>query len=262
MRRCFFFLFFLYAFSAFGQTAPNVTDAAGKKQGHWIKYDANNKKIYEGNFKNNIPVGKFTYFYDNGIPWAVTIFSNNGTIARTKHYSAGGKLLGEGKYVNEQKDSLWKFYNEDSLLLSEENYVKGLKNGSSKVYYPNGQVSEDKTWKNGKLNGPCKKYFETGQLKYTSQYVEDKLEGKTVYYFSSGKIDGEGVYKNDLKDGTWKYYTEDGKNRRTDKYINGRMIESTDKDKDVISKEQQDEEKKKFEQFDLKDPFQEGYHPE
>ena len=53
----------------------NKTDAAGKKQGHWVKLDADKKKMYEGNFIDNIPVGKFTYYYDIGIPWSVTVFS-------------------------------------------------------------------------------------------------------------------------------------------------------------------------------------------
>jgi antitoxin component YwqK of YwqJK toxin-antitoxin module len=260
MRIRLFFLFFLIALGGIAQDAPNVTDASGKKQGHWIKYDDNKKKLYDGNFVNNVPVGKFTYYYDSGVPWAVTLFSKNGTVAYTKHYSAGGKLQGSGKYVNEKKDSLWKFLNDDSVVIAEESYINGLKNGSAKVYYVTGQVAEDKTWKMGKLNGPCKKYFESGQLKYTGQYVDGKIEGKAVYYFSSGKIDGEGVYKNDLKDGVWNYYTEDGKLRRTDKYVNGRMTESTDKDYEP--KEEVEKEKMNSEQFEIKDPYQEGYHPE
>jgi antitoxin component YwqK of YwqJK toxin-antitoxin module len=256
-----FFLFLVISVGGIAQTdAPNTTDASGKKQGHWIKYDDNKKKIYEGNFVNNIPVGKFTYYYDTGTPWAVTLFSKNGTVAYTKHYTAGGKLAGFGKYVNQKKDSLWKFLNEDSILISEENYINGLKNGSAKVYYPTGQIAEDKTWKMGKLNGPCKKYFENGQLKYTGQFIDDKVEGKAVYYFASGKVDGEGVYLHDLKEGIWKYYKEDGKLRRTDKYVNGRMVESTDPDS--VPKEQIEKEKKNAEQFEIKDPYQEGYRPE
>jgi antitoxin component YwqK of YwqJK toxin-antitoxin module len=128
------------------------------------------------------------------------------------------------------------------------------------VYYVSGQVAEDKTWKMGKLNGPCKKYFENGQLKYSGQYINDKVEGKAVYYFASGKVDGEGIYKNDVKEGIWKYYLENGKVRRTDKYLNGRIIESTDKD--FEPKEEVEKEKRNSEQFEIKDPYQEGYHPE
>lgn len=256
-----FFLSFIIAFTAIAQNeAPNTKDASGKKQGHWIKYDDNHKKLYDGNFINDVPVGKFIYYYDTGTPWAITTFMKNGTVAYTSHYGAGGKITGKGKYINQKKDSLWKFYNEDSIVISEENYVNGVKNGSAKVFYPTGQVAEEKNWKMGKLNGPCKKYFDSGQLKYEAIFVNDKVEGKATYYYPSGKIDGQGVYKNDLKEGVWNYYLENGKIRRTDKYVNGRMVQSTDLD--YIPKEQSEAEKKKYEQYEIKDPYQEGYRPE
>jgi len=263
MRIHSFILFFVIVFTTMAvaqDDAPNKVDAAGKKQGHWIKYDDNHKKIYDGNFVNDVPTGKFTYYYDTGIPWAITVFMKNGTVAYTKHYNSGGKIAGEGKYINQKKDSLWKFYNEDTILISTENYINGVKNGTCKVFYTNGQIAEEKTWKNGKLNGPCKKYFSNGQLKYSGQYIDDRVEGNVTYYFASGKIDGVGVYKGDLKEGVWKYYNEDGKERRTDKYINGRMVQSTDKDYET--KEQIEVEKKNAEQYEIKDPYQEGYRPE
>jgi hypothetical protein len=42
------------------------------------------------------------------------------------------------------------------------------------------------------------------------------------------------------------------------------MTASTDttKDRDVITKEQQEEEKRKYQQFEVPDPFQEGFQPE
>jgi antitoxin component YwqK of YwqJK toxin-antitoxin module len=250
--------------AVFAQEVTNKTDASGKKQGKWIKYDENKKKMYEGTFENNIPVGLFIYYYDTGTPWSKTVFSQNGKVARTKMYDAGGNLIGEGKYVSEKKDSLWKFYGgEEFKLVSEETYSNGIKNGPSKVYYSNGQVSEDKTWKNGKLEGPCKKYFESGTIKYMGQYTADKLEGKVTYYHPNGKVDAQGVYKNDLKEGVWTYYKDDGITvKRKDTYLNGRMIESTDKGSDTISKEQMEKEKKNSQQFEIKDPYQEGYSPE
>ena len=254
----------LFSVTAFAQDAPNKTDAAGKKQGHWIKLDEDNKKIYEGNFVNNVPVGTFTYFYDTGTPWSISIFSKNGTVARAKMFDAGGKLTGEGKFINEKKDSVWKFYNQDGKLLSDEVYLNGLKNGVVKVYYTNGQVAEEKMWKNGVMEGLCKKYFESGQLKYSGGYAKNKVEGKVTYYYASGKVDAEGMYVNDLKNGPWKYYKEDGTVIRTDTYQWGKMTDSTDKNKnkDVITKEQQAEEKKKSQQFELKDPHSNDYRGE
>lgn len=254
----------LFSTVTFAQTAPNVTDAAGKKQGHWIKLDEDKKKIYEGHFENNIPVGTFTYYYDSGIPWSISVFSKNGTVARAKMFDAGGKLTGEGKFINQKKDSVWKFYNQEGKLLSDEVYLNGVKNGPARVYYSNGQISEEKIWKNDVLEGPCKKYFESGQLKYSGAYSKNKVEGKVTYYYASGKVDAEGMYVNDLKNGPWKYYKEDGTIIRTDTYQWGKMIETTDKNKnrDVITKEQQELEKKNSQQFELKDPHSNDYRGE
>ena len=250
-RTIFSVLLICFSFVAFAQDAPNKTDAAGKKQGHWIKLDENKKKVYDGNFVNDIPVGKFIYYYSTGIVRAENIFSENGKVAHVKLFHPGGKLMAEGKYVNEKKDSMWVFYDEEAVLLAKENYSNGLKNGSSKVYYRNGQLSEEKTWKMGKQEGPRTKYFEDGAVKYKGQYINDKVEGKVTFYHQNGKVDAEGVYVNDLKNGDWKYYKEDGTLIRTDKYDNGRL---TSPDVNVITKEQEDKLKQQYQDFEIKDP--------
>jgi antitoxin component YwqK of YwqJK toxin-antitoxin module len=242
----------------FAQEAPNKTDASGKKQGHWIKFDKDKKKVYDGNFTNDIPVGKFTYYYPTGELKAITIFSKNGTVARTKMYNLSGKVMGEGKYIDEKKDSIWKFYDEEGVLISDENYTSGLREGNSKIYYRNGQVAEEKNWKAGILNGPKTKYFEEGQVKYKGQYINGKVEGKVTFYHSSGKVDAEGIYKNDLKEGPWKYYTEDGKLKRTDMYKDGKL---TSPDPNVIPNEQLEKEKQKYQDYQLKNPAEENYSP-
>ncbi len=258
LKNIFFCCILFTAFGSYAQDAPNKTDAAGKKQGHWIKYDANKKKVYDGNFVDDVPVGKFTYYYPSQEVKATNVFLKNGTVAYTEYFHLTGKTMGKGKYVNEKKDSTWTYYDEEGVLLSQEMYVNGVKNGSFKVYYRNGQISEDKTWKNGVLDGPAKKYFEGGQLKYSGQYINNKIEGKVTYYYSNGKIDAVGVYKNDLKEGEWKYYSDNGTLLRTDKYVDGRL---QGEDKNIITKEQQDKEKKQYEQFDIKNPYEDGYSP-
>jgi len=248
----------LVPFVVNAQDAPNKTDAAGKKQGHWIKYDDKHKKLYDGNFVDNVPVGKFIYYYDTGTPWAVTMFSDNGKVARTKTYDAGGKITGEGKYVNEKKDSTWKFYNEEGGVLSIDLYSSGAKNGICKVFYHNGDVAEEKLWKDGVPNGIWKKYFQGGAIKYNGQTIKDKVEGKVTFYYPTGQIQAEGIYKGDLKDGDWKYYTEDGKIKRIDKFING---VDQNPDRDVIKKEKLEKDKREHEGFEIKNPYEEGYTP-
>jgi antitoxin component YwqK of YwqJK toxin-antitoxin module len=247
------FFYFSSFFSSAQSDNLNKTDATGKKQGHWIKLDDDRKKMYEGSFVEGIPVGKFTYFYDTGTPWSVTFFSNNGKISHTQMFDAAGKLTAEGKYVNEKKDSLWKFYSKSGKLISTENYINGIKNGTFKVFYENGELLEEQNWKNGVQEGVSAKYFDSGQLKYQRNYINNKVEGKATYYYPSGKVNIEGVYKNDLKEGHWKYYKENGTLERTDEYVNGLFVGK--KDPNVISKEVEEKERKLSEQFEIKDPY-------
>jgi antitoxin component YwqK of YwqJK toxin-antitoxin module len=239
------------------QEGINKKDAAGKKQGRWVKVDENKKKVYEGEFINDIPSGVFTYYYPSGEKKAVSVFSKNGTVSRTKMYSVGGKISGEGKFINEKKDSLWKFYDEEGILISEENYVNGLKDGKSKVFYRGGQVAEERTWKKGVLDGPRVNYFESGQLKYKGQYVKGKVEGKVTFYHPSGKVDAEGTYVNDLKHGTWKYFNENGSLKRTDVYSYGDL---KGPDPNIIPKEQVEKEKQKSQEYEMTDPGKENPH--
>jgi len=234
------------------QVTTNKTDEKGKKQGLWIKLDDDKKKLYEGNFVDNIPVGKFIYYYDDGKPWSVSIFSNNGTVTHSQMFDAAGKVVGEGKYINQKKDSIWKYYDHKGNLISDENYINGIRNGVSRVYYPNGQLVEEKHWKGGQLDGSCKKYFNTGQIRYEGQHINGKVEGNVKFYYPNGKVNAEGLYVNDLKDGSWKYYKQDGTPDRTDKYINGRLQGD---DPNIIPREQEEKEKKQYEQEEIVDPY-------
>ncbi|MBN1650249.1 MAG: hypothetical protein JW857_02905, partial [Bacteroidales bacterium] len=77
-----FFLLLNFCFSS-SLSAQNKVDENGLKQGKWTKYQ-NNKKVYEGWFENDIPVGTFRYYYPNGHLKIETTFSDQGRLNRTK----------------------------------------------------------------------------------------------------------------------------------------------------------------------------------
>ena len=251
---------FLFSIQVKAQDAPNIIDAAGRKQGHWIKYDATGKKkLYDGVFVNDVPNGKFIYFSEAGIPWAITVFSQNGTIGYAQRYSSGGKLVAEGKYIDQKKDSVWKFYNDEGKLLSLESYLNDLKNGSCKIYYSNGQLSEDKLYVKGLAEGGCTKYFADGKIKYKGQYVKDKAEGKTFFYYPSGNRSVEGFYKNDLKEGQWDYYNQDGSLKKNVLYVNG--LSKDKSETNIMTKEEIEAAKKKYEQIEKNGQGMDGVEP-
>src|ERR1700739_1662827 len=130
----------------FSQTnAENKTDEKGRKQGYWEKIDPTTKKIiYKGTFKDDKHQGLFIYYFKGSDSVRTKMnFIQDGKIGYAQLYYYNGKLEAKGKYVGEQKDSLWNFYDDRATLISTEMYTAGKKNGASKVFSPDGKVSEE-----------------------------------------------------------------------------------------------------------------------
>jgi antitoxin component YwqK of YwqJK toxin-antitoxin module len=113
----------------------NQQDEQGRKQGSWRKTNEEGKLVYEGQFLNDKPYGEFRYFYPTGGLRAKMIFSDTGDTAKTIHYHQNQMVQGEGMYIDQKKEGLWKFYNEAGILVSEENYKHDLRDGQMRSYY-------------------------------------------------------------------------------------------------------------------------------
>ncbi len=228
MRNIFlvFFLFFLWSFNA------QTVDATGKKQGYWKKRDEKtNKLIYEGMFKENLPVGKFKYYYTNDSIRAIMDFKNEGKIAYAKLFHMNGKRMASGKYLHKEiKDSVWVYFDEAGVLISKENYKAGKKNGTSYIYLPDGTVSEERNFLNNQEHGIFKQYFEPTKLKGQGNYVMGKLEGRVAYFYPNGVEVAAGFYKNGQKSGPWIYKNENGSIKERELYINGKLASKKDTD--------------------------------
>jgi len=233
------YLIFVLALTvpAFAQDTTNRTDAAGKKQGYWKKKSPEGQLLYTGQFRDGIPYGVFHYFYPDGVTKAVSQYSSDGKTTQTKTYFTNGRIMAEGKFVNEKREGLWKFYTEtDGLLISEENYLDGKKDGISKNYYAGKGIAELSTFKNGIHEGLWEQYFPDGKVKFRCTYAADKKEGPVTGYSSSGQVVMSGTYKNGAPEGIWTYYDEKGKVTRKETYERGyRIKQEGEFEKDSIS---------------------------
>ena len=218
-------LLILFSFFVYTSTFAQTVDGSGKKQGYWKKKDADGKLIYEGEFKDDKPVGTFKHYYPGDTAKrAVTYYKDGGKIAYAKLYhQLTGKIMAQGKYITEQKDSVWMFYDEAGVLISKDNYKLGKKHGKCLVYLPDGNLAEEKNYKDGVEDGPFKQYFDGKLVKGEGKYVNGKMDGKITYYFPSGSIAGTGVYKNGYKDGVWIYKDKDGKIKEKELYKGGKL---------------------------------------
>ena len=103
----------------------NKLDSKGLKQGVWMKFDKNNKRTSEGKFLNNVRIGKFKSFNEDGKLQAERTYGLDGKKSRMTVFYDGGKIRAKGNLIEEMKDSTWLYYNDLGTLVSEEFYVKG-----------------------------------------------------------------------------------------------------------------------------------------
>jgi antitoxin component YwqK of YwqJK toxin-antitoxin module len=220
-----FSLILLVSFTGYGQDTINKINISGKKEGFWRKKDNNGNKIYEGRFHDGIPYGEFKYYFPGGNLQAVNLVSQNGSHVHTVTYFKNGKKNAEGNYINEKRDSLWRFFSEvDAALVSEELYKEGKKEGIALDYYPGEGKSELTTWKNGIKQGPWETYFPDGKIKLKCNYRNDQKDGPIKVYFVSGKIMMSGQYLNGVPIGQWIYYKEKGGILKKELYDKGRVV--------------------------------------
>ena len=226
MKKIIFILSLYSIFATQCLVAQNKTDENGRKQGYWEKVDPSTKKIiYKGNFKDDKPQGLFTYYFKGADSVRTKMeFRQDGKYAYAKLYYYNGKLEAKGKYIGEQKDSLWNFYDDKGLLISTETYTNGIKNGPAKIFFPDGKLSEEKIYKDGKLEGPFKQYFSEKSVKAEGAFIKDNYNGKCIWYYPNGVIAAQGVYENNVKKGVWIYKEQDGKIKDKEVWVNGKQL--------------------------------------
>lgn len=204
------------------QSAQNVTDSKGKKQGVWIKKRADGKLVYEGSFFNDLPVGKWKRYHPNGKLMAELDYGGMaGDTCRTTLFDEEGLLMARGAYYQQKKEGVWSTYNERGQLSGKQFYKQGLQEGIGEAFGAGGKLLEQTEWENGRLNGVSKVYDPNGQLVYEITYKDDRLDGPVVYYHPSGKIRLQGTYAEGKRIGTWKSFSQAGVPTGTTVYNNG-----------------------------------------
>ncbi|MBU1011545.1 MAG: toxin-antitoxin system YwqK family antitoxin [Bacteroidetes bacterium] len=222
----FLILFVLFCFSVMSQnqTQLNNKDDLGRKQGYWKSFDEMGYLKYEGTFKNDIPIDTFKYYYPDGKLRALSVFYNEGKKSYAKLFHRNEKLMAEGNYLNQKKDSVWRYYSEyDGVLLSEEIYINNQKNGLWRQFFPNGNVAEELNYKNDVEDGEWKQFYTDGTKKLEGFYVRGLKEGLIQMFYPNGQVETSGNYLNSLKEGIWKSFSEDGKVNKEEYYQNGKL---------------------------------------
>ncbi|MDB5201623.1 MAG: tetratricopeptide repeat protein [Ferruginibacter sp.] len=162
--------------------------------------------------KEQVPLGRWEYFYSTGIRKAAGSFNNKGNKEGTwEYFHENGKLKERTIYKDDQAEGLSEGWYNNGNKWFTETFVNGKLNGMQLVNYYNELPSKRTMLKDDLKDGEQKLYTLKGLLKATVSYSADKLEGPTRNYYEDGKIKNEMVYKNDLEEGRYKSYFESGK---------------------------------------------------
>ena len=195
----------------------------GRKQGAWIKKYPEGAKQYQGAFKDDKPVGKFTYYYEQG--GVQTILQYRGDSADANFFHENGKRMGQGVFFKQVKEGLWKFYSKKEVLRSEDLYSNGKKSGLSKVYHDNNKLAEEIHWLDDTKHGKRVKYFQNGTKQQEDAYERGILEGRSLTYYPNGAFKTVGKYSDGIKYGTWLHYHENSKTHFKELYAKGKVVE-------------------------------------
>ena len=202
-------LLFIVFFGNLNAQQINTSDANGMKQGQWKKYyESTDALFYEGQFKDNKPIGTFKHYYKNRKLRSITIYQ--GDTARAEVFTMKGKMLAKGIYVDQKKDSTWVYFNDNGNISQKETFFNGQKTGLEETFYPDGQIASQIEYINGVENGNFVMYYSNGNIENEGEYLNGRYNGNYLYYYDNKKKMYEGVYELGKKNKRWVFYHSDG----------------------------------------------------
>ena len=196
------------------------------------RYDQDNRLIYSGPFRNQVPVGIHREFGPDGKVTNSKIYNDNGLLlsegivdesgnynGKWKDYFPSGKISAEGQYTDSRRTGQWKFYDENSRVEQTGSYNSGRPDGIWKWYYDNGSLLREEEYFQGQRDGSFTEYSKTGEIIAQGMYSDGERNGD--WKINSGNNIEEGRYIIGLKDGTWKSYYPGGKLKFKGNYVQG-----------------------------------------
>jgi antitoxin component YwqK of YwqJK toxin-antitoxin module len=212
----------------------NQVDSKGRKQGQWEKvYPGTRVYMYRGQFENDKPVGKFTYYYKSS---KVKAIINHNALEPGRsvafYYHESGKVMSYGIYRNQKKDSVWANFTPSGRISFTETYKNDKLHGLKRVYFipekmedKSQIVSAEMNYENGMLQGECKEFFLTKRVKTIGFYKDNKQHGAWQEFHPNGKRAAVVRYFHGKKHGYAIAYDETEKRIGEQFYFNGRRLE-------------------------------------
>ena len=213
----------------------NLRNTKNNKDGKWIRVWPNGNLYYVGQFKDGIPSGQFTFFFETGEVMSEVTHIENGRKAFTKLYRKIGSLQAKGMYMtsrklNDQgepmrlKQGEWIYYDASGQVRLKENYNMDTLHGSSVRMSKNGRPLEEGKYVNGERDGTWKTLDDYGTVLSEIGYRNGLFHGICKINYASGRPQTVGMFDTGKENGFWKFFMEDGTVQKTYQYKHGELL--------------------------------------
>ena len=178
-----------------------------------LDFYKNGQKKYEGKYKKQLKVGKWTYWREDGQ------IKEEGTYKDGKEDGVwtelfNGQKYREKTYKDGKKDGLWTEWYVNGQKWWEGNYKDGKEDGEWIYWDRNGQKNQKETYKDGELDGLYTTWYKNGQKSTEESYKDGERVGLWTKWYENGQKEEEGMVLSDdgyIKlIGKWTYYNKDG----------------------------------------------------
>lgn len=187
-------------------TDTNYIDKKGRKQGIWKKIDTT-RLSYIGQFKDDKPYGRFTYFDKYGQIAVISDFFRESFATQTTYFYPNGKIRAIGFYLDKLKDSTWKYYDTIGRILKTEHYLNGMLHGLTEVYDHEGNCIESQEWYRNQRNGIW--WEKTDKGTQSVNYKFNYSHGPYNAYYPNNKPAVKGFFEDGEKEKKWYFYHQD-----------------------------------------------------
>jgi uncharacterized protein len=186
---------------------------------HEIIYGKSNKKQSEGYLLNDVKIGHWSFYFENGNVWKRLFYIGDTTINELFREINMDSIIKSNKAninICSYERRIW--YDEidsilDTLVINIElPLVEYYEDGKLKIatffesttdtvrrhlFYPNGRIESEELFLNSYLNGLSVYYHENGRISKEGIFINSKREGNWTYYKKNGKLDKKITYHND-----------------------------------------------------------------
>ena len=169
----------------------------GKRQGLWSEWNQDGRKIAEGNYRDNVKQGLWTFWIQK------TCWKTTGQMVEGKRqglwteWSQDGSKTAEGPYLNNQKEGLWTYNNLHGVeeLRQTVQMVAGERQGLETKLW-NGRKIEEGHYEDTEREGLWTTWNQEGQKSEARHYFKGVLDGPVAKWHKNGQKASEGHYKN------------------------------------------------------------------